>query len=850
MNLSLPRDILQEIESATVWSKGLSSGTPCSLCHQKGVSTCKTPMGRLCVSCVGSALKDEAETERLDLWLVAQFKEALSYSGSFRWRLTVLWRFKEVLQLTSKRSPSDTDNLMVQLVRNLGYMPPHPLARLVRRAAVDACVALGETILPLLLKMCAPSPWQFYSNIVRAAGLIAPEHKEVRALLNKAVQDPNPEIRGRVIGTIYKYKFPWVKEMLQTLARRDPHPAIRDTATNVLVDNWKSDQSSRQLDLLPKTAAKPELINKPPLSKRPKTLKQKEMGKIVDRYYNADILKKIYNRYLQPFFNESANNLKKADLTAAFALVYSDKESFQKLLSSLPEDVSKILNILVWEGGKHDVKKFEKMFKSEIIPKDANKYYSGNPINNSYLLFQVSSIYNYRGYEYYFYLSDDLRKLFKQYLPLPKEANLIPLETIKKTDFVYEDNDRVVRQIKLWYSYIKQGNLRFSKSGDKVLKTSISQMAKYGDIKEFYDSNGLEYLRTPLIIDFLRHAPQIKNIDSSPQSLKQLWDGFFSGSDFNRYRLAELLYHVKGGYYYDPQRETRTRTSLFNLLKTIPASQWVSIENVIKYCACRDVYLEAVDKSDYSLYFNKEYTTKYHPSYEKVRISEGPYQDVVTAPLIKAAMFLLAGFGMVDIAYNLPQNDLFQEKTNEYLSVFDGLQYIRLTKLGAYISGLTEKYEVKFEEEKANIILDERRLIINIEGKDILKTLALERIADKIADNHYRVDYNSFLKECYSKKDITQKVKFFKDEISSKPPEVWQDFLDDILKKINPLTPEKTMAVYKLTPDQELISLVAKDEILRKHIFKAEDYRIVIEASNVKKVKKRLGEFGYFIDNI
>lgn len=849
MSQSMPLNFLQDIELPAAWLKEQQYGRPCSLCRKKQETTCETSLGRLCISCVESRLKEAAEAEILAAWSVSQFKEALSYSGTFRRRLTILWRFKEALQVTSEKSPSNTEDLMIQLVRNLGYMPPHPLARLVRRAAVDACVATGETILPLLLKMCAPSPWQFYANVVRAAGLIAPEHKEVRALLDKAVQDPNPEIRGRVIGTIYKYKFPWVKEMLQTLARRDPDPGIRAVATNVL-NNLKSGQTSRQLELLPKAAAKPELINKPPLFKRPKTSKQKEIEKTVDRYYNADILKKIYNRYLQPFFNESAGNLKKADLTAALAMVYSDKDAFQELLSSLPEDVGKILNLLVWEGEKHDVKKFEKMFKSEIIAKDGTGHYSENPINNSYLLFQVSRTYNYRGYEYYFYLSDDLRKLFKQYLPLPKEANLIPLETINKTDFVYEDNDRIIRQIRLWYSYIKQGNLRFSKSGDKVLKTSISQMAKYGDIKEFYDNKGLEYLRTPVIIDFLRHGPEMKNIDSPPQFLKQLWERFFSGSEFNRYRLAELLYHVKGGYYYDPQRETRTRTSLFNLLKTIPVSQWVSIENVIKYCTYRDVYLEAVDKSDYSLYFNKKYTTKYSSGHEKARISEGPYHDIVTAPLIKAAMFLFAGFGMVDIAYNLPKNDLFQEKDKEYLSVFDGLQYIRLTKLGAYILGLTEKHEVKFEEEKANIILDERRLIINIEGNDILKTLALERIADKIGDNHYRVDYTSFLKECSSKKDITQKMKFFKEEISSKPPEVWQDFLNDIVKKINPLTPEKTMAVYKLTPDQELISLVAKDEILREHIFKAEDYRIVIEASNVKKVKKRLGEFGYFIDNM
>jgi len=74
--------------------------------------------------------------------------------------------------------------------------------------------------------------------------------------------------------------------------------------------------------------------------------------------------------------------------------------------------------------------------------------------------------------------------------------------------------------------------------------------------------------------------------------------------------------------------------------------------------------------------------------------------------------------------------------------------------------------------------------------------------------------------------------------------------LDEVLDKINPLTRRPKMAVYKLASNKELISLMARDEVLKKYIAKAEGYHILIEASNVKKVKKRLEEFGYFIDNI
>ena len=61
---------------------------------------------------------------------------------------------------------------------------------------------------------------------------------------------------------------------------------------------------------------------------------------------------------------------------------------------------------------------------------------------------------------------------------------------------------------------------------------------------------------------------------------------------------------------------------------------------------------------------------------------------------------------------------------------------------------------------------------------------------------------------------------------------------------------KQKMKVFKLKQNQDLIALMARDEVLKQYIRKAEEYHIVIEESHIAKVKKRLEEFGYFIDNI
>ncbi len=851
-------DYLKEIESSLTWFSKSLTGVLCFSCRRQiEVSALKTPKGCLCKSCALSTLRAVAENIDFSVWPPVHFKESLSAEGRLSDRLTVLWRFVEVRQAMMKRNSSDIQKLMPLLVNNLGYMQFHPLDREVRQAAYEACIAAGKTILPLLLEMCDSKPWEFYANVVMAAGSIAPDDKNVRLLLEKAAMDSNPGIRIRVLYAISNHKSPWADKLLQTF-NSDSDPAICRLAPEIIAKREKIEEN---------TVSKKIAIPEDPY--------QLKIESIVNKLYSPDALKKIYKCYLHHFFDKksfnivgkfSINKIRKNQLVRALTNIYCDKKLFQRLLTYIPDDAKKILNILVWEGGMHEVEKLEKMFKSEIIKdSEAKQFLRKKTIQDSYLLFQIrkySKFINFSDvdYNYSFFLVPEFRELFKNYLPHPEDYDLIELDSVnEKTDFIYADNNQITRQIILFCTYIQQGYLKFSKNGDNILKTSILKMNGYCNVKEFYDNKDkdLQFLRTQIIADFLKDA-EFKSKENAFVLLKEIFDNFFYNKGFKNFELKELLYYLKGTYFEFNQsyekRQEKVKTSLLDLLKKLPLQKWVSAENIIKYVSYRNIFMEIVDKSYAwnNLYYHKKVELRrQYSTYEKVSISDRIYKDVIITPFIKAVFFLFASFGIVDIAYNYPENKFFQDKNKEYLSFFDGLKYVRLTELGAYITGTATGYKAEFKEKGANLILDEKRLIINIKGDDPLKKLMLEKISDKISRSCYKINYHSFLKECYSTADIKRKITFFREQISADPPQIWIDFLDEILNKTNPLAADQEMVVYKLNQqNDELISLIAKDKILKKYILKAENYHIIIAKKNLGKVKKRLEEFGYFIERM
>ena len=594
--------------------------------------------------------------------------------------------------------------------------------------------------------------------------------------------------------------------------------------------------------------------------------------------YSTDSLQIIYGRYLKSLFQASdfkergsfsVGKLAKRHVAWAIGQTFSQKELFEKLLSILPPGVLQVLNRLTWHKGEHPIESFteplDPPFFIETVETWNGKLISKETINPCYAIIPAKKNYSYRSfYDYHsilLYLPDLVRDQLKQLLPPPEGYHLKGMDTIDKTDFLYEDGSQTLHQLHLICTYIGQGSLKYSKNGEKILKTSAREMAANCHIQEFFVEKNpdMEHLKTTLIVDFLKNQ-SIKETQAAPEFLKQIFDQFFKKlPDSWDFHLNRLLFHIKGihnlqsGYHEQirQRNEHNVRVSLQNLLRALQPGLWYSVQKLLEYCFFREIDLEIVDRSFASRYLTVDIRHDdghrgYGDSYRIAEISTPIYQQALVEPLFKGFMFLLAAFGIVDIAFNFPKNSSIQKNEKDYLSVFDGLQYIRLTPLGAYIVGLARKYAFKSEIESANLVLDDKRLLITLDRTDQLKAITLGQLAEKVSETCYKVTCGSFLKSCATQKDIETKIGLFRKQVSAKPPRIWENFLNDILNKIDPLTPEPDLLVFRLKEHPELIELMAMDDILKKNILKAEDYHVIISAPNLNKVKKRLEAFGYF----
>ncbi|MBU3918209.1 hypothetical protein KKA14_21980, partial [bacterium] len=169
--------------------------------------------------------------------------------------------------------------------------------------------------------------------------------------------------------------------------------------------------------------------------------------------------------------------------------------------------------------------------------------------------------------------------------------------------------------------------------------------------------------------------------------------------------------------------------------------------------------------------------------------------------------------------------------------------------LGAYIADEKKQFIFDIEKNKrADILLDEDRLIIFLSEPDKLIELPLTKFAEKIGRNRYRVNYSTFLNGCLSKNDIRIKIQLFKDKIADKLPAIWNDFFEKALLKARPLEALDDITIYRVSAnDEELLHFFSTDAEISKYILRAENYHIAIKKDDFDKVKQILENQGYLV---
>ena len=173
----------------------------------------------------------------------------------------------------------------------------------------------------------------------------------------------------------------------------------------------------------------------------------------------------------------------------------------------------------------------------------------------------------------------------------------------------------------------------------------------------------------------------------------------------------------------------------------------------------------------------------------------------------------------------------------------------RTSNLGEYILKRVDHYEIpKAEKKRAELVIDDQRLLLSFRGNDPLKTVIIEQMMEKVGDCRYKLTPSSLVKDCQTKEEIEKKIRQFKSQVSAKLPTIWDEFFQQILSQINPIKVLYDWSLYQVEEHPQLLNLLSTDPYLKKHTLKAEGRHIVVNNQYYNGVRQKLAEAGFFLE--
>ncbi len=222
--------------------------------------------------------------------------------------------------------------------------------------------------------------------------------------------------------------------------------------------------------------------------------------------------------------------------------------------------------------------------------------------------------------------------------------------------------------------------------------------------------------------------------------------------------------------------EKEIRQSFKTLLTLLPKGKWVAVEHVVKAICYRGLpsnpFSTPVEMSYVCLDLSPGTIKRFSLQTEfcghgcTISVSKTNTDQTISLPLMKALLFLFSSLNIVSLAYSEPRNEKYLLKGKPYLSIYDGLTYVRLTDFGAFVLDREKSFSTGIEKQSAEFILDEIRPLITLLGEDPVKRLALENVGKRVTTSSYLVDYQSFFKDCSCQNEVQNKIDYFRTHIS------------------------------------------------------------------------------------
>lgn len=216
------------------------------------------------------------------------------------------------------------------------------------------------------------------------------------------------------------------------------------------------------------------------------------------------------------------------------------------------------------------------------------------------------------------------------------------------------------------------------------------------------------------------------------------------------------------------------------VLKKLPSNKWLTIEEFYMFMRANFLDFE-VSRNPWQLYIDSD-------EYGSIGYCHEPWRLLQLRYLMVLFFEYLATLGVIDIAYTEPELseedlelDFWGLEGLEYLSLYDGLKYIRINDLGDYVLEKKNEFTFRPKEEHYFKILDNMEIIVlRNESPYLLNNLFMENFTNKISDNVFKFDKKTIMNAIKANIDIEEIFSFLESHSLNPISENIKIFFDDL----------------------------------------------------------------------
>ncbi len=490
------------------------------------------------------------------------------------------------------------------------------------------------------------------------------------------------------------------------------------------------------------------------------------------------------------------------------------------------------------------------------------------------------------------HIPDDLRAELKSFVPEPDEATLevcetLPSHHIDASKGTVDSEDGIPLEVRLMeetalhdlraaFGLIEAGKLSVS---EKTRQPSLASSKALDNVLlggDYYDDDALESQNQygyydpigsvrgfawPLLLQAggvceasgkrLRLSKTGRKAMTEPpeKTLRRLWQRWLKTTMLDEFRRVDTIKGQTGKAKRGFTALAGRRQAIEFALQECPVGSWVMVDELFRHMQATGKDFE-VTRDYWSLYLcDAHYGSLGNGGYHDWDILQGRYALCV---LFEYA----ATLGVIDVAYTPPHQarpdyaDMWGTDDMLFLSRYDGLQYLRLTPLGAYCLGMTEQYIATEPELRKLLWVMPNRDIVGIDdGLDAADQLLLDSYATRSSDSVWRLDQPVLLAAIEQGRDIALFREFLLTRSADPLPDEVERLLSDTLETTTLLQDKGSVRLIECA-DAALATLIASDSGCRKLCLLAGDRHLVVFAGSESRFRRELQKLGYSLPGI